>query len=140
MSLPLQQDFPASFCSLDEITNIRWTNETFFGGKKLLETFDYFLSTFLENNNCVCYLEVTLQLINSFLKTEKIQFPQPFKNYFSNICLYSITFKNIQFISIRIRRVRKVTNRYSVQFDYSNYSDLILMNDNEGKIKFIAVT
>jgi hypothetical protein len=31
-------------------------------------------------------------------------------------------------------------NRYFVQFDYSNYSNLILMNDNEGKIKFIAVT
>jgi hypothetical protein len=30
--------------------------------------------------------------------------------------------------------------RYSVQFDYSNYSDSILMNDNEGKIKCITVS
>ncbi len=33
-----------------------------------------------------------------------------------------------------------MTNRYSVQFNYLNYSDLIPMNNNKGKIKFIAVT
>jgi hypothetical protein len=29
---------------------------------------------------------------------------------------------------------------YSVQFNYSNYSDSISKNDNKGKIKFITVT
>jgi hypothetical protein len=59
---------------------------------------------------------------------------------FASICLYSVKFETIQFISIQIWLVWWMTNRYLVPLEYLVYLDSNLNFKFEGKIKFIAVS
>ncbi len=59
---------------------------------------------------------------------------------FANIYLYSVKFQNIWFFSIWIQLVQKIAIGYSVSLEYSVNTVSVSHIDNEGKIKFMAVT